>query len=235
MEGHAPSNWNGAGGGTVSVVEEGADRVVVRVAAGRHTLRAGTPLTLRFSLLITPVHARRPVETAAGCEPAWCKLCEPVTSPGANLKARELSLSPSSGGRPRACNHQDRRRALAAHVKQRYFHTKYADWDAPDAARLTQLRANVLTLHQGNRLNPYAADPPSSRPRPPVPPPPSPSISLDLQVHQLPFPARRARAAARLRAPAARRRADHGRSWPPPSPPRPRCPVGPGRSQHRAA
>ena len=159
MEGHAPSNWNGAGGGTVSVVEEGADRVVVRVAAGRHTLRAGTPLTLRFSLLITPVHARRPVETAAGCEPAWCKICEPVTSPGANLKARELSLSPSSGGRPRACNHQDRRRALAAHVKQRYFHTKYADWDAPDAARLTQLRANVLTLHQGNRLNPYAARP----------------------------------------------------------------------------
>ena len=49
----------------------------------------------------------------------------------------------------------DRRRGLAAHTRQRYFHTKYADWDAPDAARLTQLRANVLTLHQGNRLNPY--------------------------------------------------------------------------------
>jgi len=55
MEGRAPPNWNGAGGGTVSVVEE-ADTVVVRVAAGRHELRAGgPPLTLRFSLLITPV------------------------------------------------------------------------------------------------------------------------------------------------------------------------------------
>ena len=43
MEGRAPPNWNGAGGGTVTVVEEGADTVVVRVAAGRHELRPGAP------------------------------------------------------------------------------------------------------------------------------------------------------------------------------------------------
>lgn len=78
MEGQAPPNWNGPKGGTVSVVDEPGGRsgggsgggsggngggegvAVVRAAAGGHTLTpGGKGLTLRFSLLVTPVRRLR--------------------------------------------------------------------------------------------------------------------------------------------------------------------------------
>ena len=104
MEAKVPPAWSGTGGGDVLVVDEGG-AAVVRARAGAHKVSPTKPLTLRFSLLITPV--------------------------------------------------RDRRSGLGAHASQRYYHTKYSDWDPPTAAEVGRLGANVVTLHQGNSLNPY--------------------------------------------------------------------------------
>ena len=104
MEAKVPVAWSGTGGGDVLVVDEGG-AAVVRARAGAHKVSPTKPLTLRFSLLITPV--------------------------------------------------RDRRSGLGAHASQRYYHTKYSDWDPPTAAEVGRLGANVVTLHQGNSLNPY--------------------------------------------------------------------------------
>ena len=58
MEGAVPPTWNGRGGGTVTMRNEavgGTQAAHVVASAGRHVVSSAHPLTLRFSLLMTPV------------------------------------------------------------------------------------------------------------------------------------------------------------------------------------
>ncbi|MBI2301402.1 MAG: hypothetical protein HYU66_21055 [Armatimonadetes bacterium] len=80
-----PATWDNGGKGGVTVVDDGADRVLARAFSGPRELAAGESITFEFALLITPV---KPLDTAAHFRTRYFHDYQPVdkiAATGANV------------------------------------------------------------------------------------------------------------------------------------------------------